>query len=647
MTNEIVNFDELAQKSFAPGATSDDYEKMFAAAFSLAGWHFISDGKFPNVAPYCAVFPGNFEDKPMVAAFTDTTRLRRRMAESKYAFGSSNDPIILSESSADANFSEDEAMFSLAPEKFLEYVEMLLAYGVQGIFFNSDKNSHGFFINLAQLRPIREHLENKNLLTKNEARANETNADENKKGNASSGAANGEKAIAGGIDFDELSRRANAPNAPTDALNKLFGAAFALENWEFIARGELPNINPYVAARADVAGGQQMIRAFTDSNRLQRFAKENNLTDASGATQILSIPTEGIVEYLEQFITYGVHGVWFNSDTTSDGFFIPIKQLRPVKEHLAKLNASKSATIKTFLVKAQDGLMLPSGFVSPATYTCNFYARLPLDFFDGEKLKENRLEKLYEKVYGKTWRNGNEDGSRYVVINSSSKILGSEDLRTINFSGLKTTEENQFWFYAADETGNLESLTAEEFQAKVDAEIQSADTETARKRQDNLANFGMSETLDGGFDLNLSINKVGAVNFDATIAPFYEAIVPLLKDFQGSDEFVTLLRFEPGGKSDEVENIAENSHGAYLQIRRFLYLNPKNGVRIGVNSIHSNYLRRVQTNAELIVSIELCKNLDNQTAVLYHAFQGPKTDVLNLMAAIQPVLKNSGYEPVQ
>ena len=81
-----------------------------------------------------------------------------------------------------------------------------------------------------------------------------------------------------------------------------------------------------------------MIRAFTDSVRLQHFAKENNLTAPDGSAQMLEIPVKGAVEYLEQFIKYGVHGVWFNSDTVSDGYFIPLAQLRPIKEHLAKIN---------------------------------------------------------------------------------------------------------------------------------------------------------------------------------------------------------------------------------------------------------------------------------------------------------------------
>ena len=53
---------------------------------------------------------------------------------------------------------------------------------------------------------------------------------------------------------------------------------------------------------------------------------------------VLSVPTDKIVDYLEQFIAQGVHGIWFNSDTKSDGFFVPLQQLRPIQAHLENLS---------------------------------------------------------------------------------------------------------------------------------------------------------------------------------------------------------------------------------------------------------------------------------------------------------------------
>jgi hypothetical protein len=140
------------------------------------------------------------------------------------------------------------------------------------------------------------------------------------------------------VDFDELARRTNESNGAMEDLSTLFRHAFALPKWHFIARGQFPDVSPYVASNAQFADGQYMVRAFTDTVRLQRFAKENDLmeVDAAGEEKvsILSIPTDGIVDYLEQFIPLGAYGIWFNSDTQSGGFFVPLKQLRPIKEYL-------------------------------------------------------------------------------------------------------------------------------------------------------------------------------------------------------------------------------------------------------------------------------------------------------------------------
>ncbi|RYX82238.1 hypothetical protein EON83_20460 [bacterium] len=118
------------------------------------------------------------------------------------------------------------------------------------------------------------------------------------------------------------------------ALDNLYGQVLALPTWHFIARGEFPDVRPYVASHPNYAEGKPMIRAFTDLDRLQRFVKENKLDDANGSHMVVSIPTESIIDYLEQFTSQGVHGIWFNSDTVSDGFFVPLTQLRTIKNRL-------------------------------------------------------------------------------------------------------------------------------------------------------------------------------------------------------------------------------------------------------------------------------------------------------------------------
>ena len=135
------------------------------------------------------------------------------------------------------------------------------------------------------------------------------------------------------VDFDSLARQVMRADRTIADLDQLYGHVFALPQWHFIARGQFPNVRPYIASNVQVAEGQYMLRAFTDSDRLLRFAQENQLAGGESPL-ILSLPTDTIVDYLEQFIPEGVHGVWFNSDTKSDGFFAPLIQLRPIQEHL-------------------------------------------------------------------------------------------------------------------------------------------------------------------------------------------------------------------------------------------------------------------------------------------------------------------------
>ena len=140
--------------------------------------------------------------------------------------------------------------------------------------------------------------------------------------------------MTGKADFDALSRRTTETGSTRDDQANLYAAAFALPQWHFIARGDFPDVLPYVASNANVADGKYMFRAFTDTDRLYRFAQENAF-DKDVA--ILSLPTESIVDYLEQFISQGVWGIWFNSDSTSDGFFAPLEQLRPIRQFIGDL----------------------------------------------------------------------------------------------------------------------------------------------------------------------------------------------------------------------------------------------------------------------------------------------------------------------
>ena len=75
--------------------------------------------------------------------------------------------------------------------------------------------------------------------------------------------------------------------------------------------------------------------AFTDSNLLARFVKENNLSDQNGPDNnitFLTIPRAGIVNWLERMGVQGVAGVQFNF--AGPGWFVPMENFRGITEHL-------------------------------------------------------------------------------------------------------------------------------------------------------------------------------------------------------------------------------------------------------------------------------------------------------------------------
>jgi Flp pilus assembly protein TadD len=138
-------------------------------------------------------------------------------------------------------------------------------------------------------------------------------------------------------DFDRLSAFADDAGASIDDQNALFRAAFRLNEWYFVARGELPDVRPYVASNPTIAGGAPMVKAFTDTRRLHAYARENALTGPEGDVQILALPVHTILFTTADLETQGVTHIHFNGDAASHGFYIPLAQLPLVQRHLKRL----------------------------------------------------------------------------------------------------------------------------------------------------------------------------------------------------------------------------------------------------------------------------------------------------------------------
>ncbi len=119
-----------------------------------------------------------------------------------------------------------------------------------------------------------------------------------------------------------------------DNKSRLWSALFSLEQWHFIARGEFPNVTPYVAANEAIANGEYLIKAFTDTAKLGFYAKECGLIGPDGQVTILSLPVATILPVMASFIELGVWGIHFNGDSGSEGVFSPMGNLPQIRQYL-------------------------------------------------------------------------------------------------------------------------------------------------------------------------------------------------------------------------------------------------------------------------------------------------------------------------
>jgi hypothetical protein len=114
-------------------------------------------------------------------------------------------------------------------------------------------------------------------------------------------------------------------------------------------------------------------------------------------------------------------------------------------------------------ITLKDGLMLASGFIAPASYSCIIFCRVSPDWLDGDQVNRNKLELVFERLYGEHWRAGNEDGSRYVVQVLEARVLSQAEEQTAPWRGASNNKEYHYWFYQLSATGQLESVESSGF----------------------------------------------------------------------------------------------------------------------------------------------------------------------------------------
>lgn len=136
-------------------------------------------------------------------------------------------------------------------------------------------------------------------------------------------------------DFDRLAKNAYGLTGDLHAKELLFANLFRQEKWHFIARGELPNVQPYAAGNAAWAEGKPMLKAFTDTARLAAASGEWGLRDPDGSTPILSLKVATILPTLDALEKQGVWGIHFNGNQASESFYAPVPQMTTIRERIA------------------------------------------------------------------------------------------------------------------------------------------------------------------------------------------------------------------------------------------------------------------------------------------------------------------------
>lgn len=111
-----------------------------------------------------------------------------------------------------------------------------------------------------------------------------------------------------------------------EAMVALWRAAYALDEWHFVARGEMPNVQPFIG----LVDERPFVMVFTDEERARAFAERNKLIQEDGTVPLLGMSPEGASKTLPQYGEHGVHGVLFNEGP--NGFFAPLSNLMPMYE---------------------------------------------------------------------------------------------------------------------------------------------------------------------------------------------------------------------------------------------------------------------------------------------------------------------------
>ncbi|MDT5158711.1 MAG: hypothetical protein QOH51_3068 [Acidobacteriota bacterium] len=168
---------------------------------------------------------------------------------------------------------------------------------------------------------------------------------------------------------------------------------------------------------------------------------------------------------IERAPQLGIDGLLFNPFGPGASYALSFKSLRPEQAKPSRI----------LMVLLSDGLRLPSGFVAESAYRCLAYCKVPGDWLEGDtpesdelwlkgsSLRPDKLEGLFEGMYGKTWRSGNSDGSQYVV-----EVGGTRLLNPLHESERPWEQDDpndkrfRYFYFAAERDGHFKPVSPTE-----------------------------------------------------------------------------------------------------------------------------------------------------------------------------------------
>lgn len=130
------------------------------------------------------------------------------------------------------------------------------------------------------------------------------------------------------------------------------------------------------------------------------------------------------------------------------------------KEVEAETAKSKPPS-ETLLLNVIHGFWSPSGFVDAVV--SNYFCRVPDNWTEDGKIKEEFAEKIFLKIFGQHWKSGSSSDPYRIVASYNSSVLDRRLAEETNWSEMDTNDRNRCQFYIASESGEIKAVYAKDF----------------------------------------------------------------------------------------------------------------------------------------------------------------------------------------